>query len=432
MEKIIKIIICSILTSFFFFPFEFTVLPGLNTKMAMAGASIAIICIRSIKMDANIKSWFLILCIYASLISLSSLFSVFYNNTPDYTYVTYFVSMLVWLGGAYTLTTVIRLLHGHCSIPIAANYLIGVCAFHCILALAINRNPAIDQFCNSICYGLEGTKDFADGRLYSIGCAFDVAGMRFAAVLITLGIILSREIGSFEANKYSIIFKSVCFVIIAIIGSMIARTTSVGIIIALLILLFNAFSPNSEDWKQKKGIWIWLLCLISLSSIFVVFFYNSDARFKEDFEFAFEGFFSLIQTGKWQVHSNDVLLTMYVFPDNLKTWLIGDGYFINTLADPNYIGIDYGAYYKSTDVGYLRFIFYSGLIGLFFVIAYIMKATDLCIKCHKNYTWLFVLLCVLQLIVWGKVASDIFLIYAIFLVCDSDDKNEDPKHVLEQ
>ena len=37
MGKWIKIILTGIIVSMFFFPFEFTFLPGVNTKMAMAG-----------------------------------------------------------------------------------------------------------------------------------------------------------------------------------------------------------------------------------------------------------------------------------------------------------------------------------------------------------------------------------------------------------
>lgn len=62
---------------------------------------------------------------------------------------------------------------------------------------------------------------------------------------------------------------------------------------------------------------------------------------------------------------------MYVFPDNLKTWIIGDGYFSNPYnTDPFYIGTRSRGYYMGTDVGYLRFIFYFGLIGLSAFIAF--------------------------------------------------------------
>ena len=62
---------------------------------------------------------------------------------------------------------------------------------------------------------------------------------------------------------------------------------------------------------------------------------------------------------------------MVVFPDNWVTWLIGDGYAANpmdkTLSffDPYYTGPIYHGYYKGTDIGYLRYIFYFGLVGTF-------------------------------------------------------------------
>lgn len=56
---------------------------------------------------------------------------------------------------------------------------------------------------------------------------------------------------------------------------------------------------------------------------------------------------------------------MWIWPDNPMTWLIGDGYFNNPInSNPYYIGPASTNYYMGTDVGYCRFIFYFGLIGL--------------------------------------------------------------------
>jgi len=52
------------------------------------------------------------------------------------------------------------------------------------------------------------------------------------------------------------------------------------------------------------------------------------------------------------------------FPTIFKTWCLGDGFFIDTTQDPWYVGPTYKGYYMNTDIGYLRFIFYFGLIGL--------------------------------------------------------------------
>lgn len=82
--------------------------------------------------------------------------------------------------------------------------------------------------------------------------------------------------------------------------------------------------------------------------------------FYQQIRFGFEGFFAWIETGRWETNSNDILLNhMLVFPDNMKTWLIGDGYGANpTENDPYYIGKAYHGFYMGTDIGYLRFIFF--------------------------------------------------------------------------
>ena len=45
MLRIIAIILTGILTSFYFFPFEFAFLPGANTKMIMAGVGLVILVV---------------------------------------------------------------------------------------------------------------------------------------------------------------------------------------------------------------------------------------------------------------------------------------------------------------------------------------------------------------------------------------------------
>ena len=59
-------------------------------------------------------------------------------------------------------------------------------------------------------------------------------------------------------------------------------------------------------------------------------------------------FLNYFTSGKLSTESTDVMMNMYVFPDNLSTWLIGDGIW----TDPRT-----GFYYKGTDIGYCRMIF---------------------------------------------------------------------------
>lgn len=123
----------------------------------------------------------------------------------------------------------------------------------------------------------------------------------------------------------------------------------------------------------------------------------------------------MAEEGEWRTGSNDKLATMYVFPDNPETWLIGDGYFGDAEADLNYMGESYEGYYQSTDVGYLRFIFYFGLIGLIAFSLFIIYAGRTCNRLLPGNTLLIFILTSLNFIIWFKVATDCFFILGLFI-----------------
>ncbi len=153
--------------------------------------------------------------------------------------------------------------------------------------------------------------------------------------------------------------------------------------------------------------------------------YNADAKWQKSIEFGFEGFFSLARKGKWEVHSNEMLKGGYVFPDNLKSWIVGDGYMAPTTNDPYYVGKTYIGFYKDTDVGYSRFIFYFGLIGLAAFSIFMVVAAKICMSRFKKYKMLFALILLVNFIVWLKVSTDIFLCFAPFLALTDPNEDED-------
>ena len=78
--------------------------------------------------------------------------------------------------------------------------------------------------------------------------------------------------------------------------------------------------------------------------------------------YAFELFDKYRDSGEIQSNSFDLTKKMWqTLPDNLLTWIIGDAKYV----DEN------GGYYMHVDVGYLRILFYGGLIGLFLYLLYI-------------------------------------------------------------
>lgn len=418
MFKYIAVLIVGILTSFYFFPIEFTFLPGVNTKMAMAGFGLLILGYRLARgQRATIAKDMLYLSGLAMIVSLIGFAAMTYNGTPDYTYATYIVSMWVWMGGAYVVTNAIRALHGRLDVELVCNYMIAVCVGQCISALMIDGIPAFKSFVDTYVsgFGFVDTSLLSKAkRLYGIGAGLDVAGLRFSTILCAIAYFTSR-IGGTEKRKYIVLYL-VAFVLIALVGNMIARTTTVGIGLAMLFWGMCLFSQDTNARSNSKYLWKWLMMMLLIAIPIIVWKYNTDINFKGNVRFAFEGFFSLAERGEWEVHSNNILRDMYVFPDNFKTWLIGDGYMENPEnINPYYTGKTHSGYYMGTDVGYIRFIFYFGIFGLLSFIYFFIACTMACINRLPQHTWLFLFILAVNQIGWFKVSTDIFPIIALML-----------------
>lgn len=426
MWKLIKILLAGVAVSCYFFPFEFTFLPGMNTKMAMAGVGLILYAIDLAKGRApQINKDGFVITVIAILVSLCGLTSVIINNTNDYTYATYFVSMFVWLGGAYTAVKMVKWLHGYVSVDLICNYLIGVCVGQCVLALIIDSVPSFKDFVDRIVVGF----DFVEtetltraNRLYGIGAGVDVAGSRFAAVLVIIAAFLQKYSTS-TRKKYMWIYL-LAFIFISVVGNMMARTTTVGVMVAIVYWITASGIFKMTMHRGNIRIWWTMAALLCVCLPVIVYLYSSNQQFHDNIRFAFEGFFSIAEKGEWETHSNNILKNMIVFPDNIKTWLIGDAYFDNPYwSDPYYVGPRFHGYYMQTDIGYLRFIFYFGIIGLAFFIIYFVKVASACVSrfpYNANTIWLVL---AINMIVWFKVSTDIFLVFAIFL-CVSKEEND--------
>lgn len=413
--KIFGVIITAILTSFYFYPFEFFFLPGVNTKMMMAVAGLVVLGFSLAKSrSASVDKDFITVLALSLAVSLISLVSVTVNGTNERTFLTYFVSMFVWLSAAYVLCKVIKLVHGDVSVELVCQYLILVSSLQCILALAMSMYTPLRLAVDGLmATEAEAYMGVAEGRLYGIGCALDVAGLKFSAVLVLLAHLCVY--GS-EKVRRNIIWYILAFCVITVIGNMISRTTTVGVTLALAYWCICAvkyrFSPSRENFRFALYLAVCVIIAVPLLTVW----YNASYVMQENIRFAFEGFFSLFETGKWQTGSNDILFNhMIVFPETLKTWIIGDGYAANPYFDPYYVGRSYHGFYKETDIGYLRYIFYFGLIGLAIFIAYFCVVARVCAKCFPAYAMMFMFVLAVNFIGWVKVSTDIFVVFAPFL-----------------
>lgn len=421
-----------IFMSMFYFPFSTTVAPGVNTKMLLAALGLAVAVVDLAKKGFGVVDCrFLTLLGLSLLLSFISFMSTTLNSTYDTSYSTYFLSMLTWLGAAFFAVRWIRWIHGEMSPFLIVCYLAGASVLQSLLAVSIASFPVVRHFVDSL-LASEGFMGRTPGRLYGVGCALDVAGSRFAAVLIMMSFmipVLLRRYGS--PLSISLFFVSAC--IIVVVGCVIGRTTLIGVLLSLPALIFYLIFPDRDE-RFYKGLSKVSTCFRSMFFVVIGIFggllcylYSTNPVCRSQVRFGFEGIFSLVEEGEWRVRSNRQLAGQFIFPRNLSTWLIGDGYFVGVYSNPYCVTDDVRSeYYKGTDVGYSRFLFYFGLPGLAVFILFIVMCARVSIVYMPEYRWMFLLLLVFAFVYWAKVASDLFPAFAPFIAAGIGMKGRSP------
>ena len=411
-RKAVIIIINCIILSFFIFPVGLFFLPErINTKMIVAVLGIiafSIECLR--KKSFSISKPVLISAILSIVFSLWCYFCAIANGTDDNTYANYWISFATWLGGAYGVCWIIRETEGKLDLSTLTFYLTLVCLSQCILALAIDRNPAFQRLVDSIF--IQGQEFFHDvHRLYGIGAAIDVAGVRFSAVFILMAHQMSAYGKALDNPKLSV-FYFVSYTFIFIIGSIIARTTWAGAAIGLVYMgLSYSTIKNGSISNRQTGFWLILLSVIVIATIISVWLYNTSPVFKANLRFAFEGFFNWAEHGTFRTDSTDKLNgNMWIWPTDSRTWAIGTGVF--------------GDFAFGTDIGYCRFVLYCGLIGLMLFSLFFIFNGFAIARLFPGLRVVSLLLVALSFIVWLKVATDLFFIYALLLCTASFNDKE--------
>lgn len=413
MLKWLAIFVSVALTSLFVFPVVPAIMPVLNTKMVMAAIGLVIFIIKLLlRGSVKVSKDFAILSFLAILVSAISYFTMVFNGTKDFTFVSYVVSVWVWLAGAYFLIWLYSFVHGEVNGKLIGNYLIAVCVCQCVLAYMMTVFPALGSAVDSLmAENSDRYMGLAIDRMHGLGAALDPAGLKFSAIIILTAFLIANN--SYPPTSVERVLYIISFLVIAVIGNMISRSTTIGLGIGIIYLM--TYTISSGDIKASGKFLATFSGFMVLSVMVMVYLYRTNVGFMQNLRFGFEGFFSIAEKGYWETNSNNILTKMIVWPESLLTWIIGDGYINNPAMDPDYLGEVTRGYYKDTDIGYLRYIFYFGLVGLAALIAVFIKTTRTCVSHFKGFKLVFILMLVSNLICWLKVSSDSFSVFAPFL-----------------
>lgn len=412
LKQVIISVVLVILTSFYIFPVSFYFLPeAINSKIILAGFGIvALIYDWASKRALSVPKSALYSGLLAFVFSIWCLYCVAANGTDDLIYANYWISFFTWTFGAYAICFLIREMKGIVSMENLTFFLAAVGLAQCILAVWMDSSPALRQLIDRIF--VQGQEFYHEiDRLYGIGASLDTAGVRFSVVLVLIAHQLSANEKVINNTALSLFYFS-AFIVIVIIGSVIARTTWVGAIMGLAyLLLYYIRLDGGRISRSQIKFWSMFLGLVFISVLICVILYRISPEYRRELRFGFEGFFNWVETGVFRTDSTDKLnRIMWVWPKDTRSWIIGKGLFDNWVF--------------LTDIGYCRFTLYCGLIGMgLFSLFFIYNSVSL-IRRFPKMTLLAVTLLAMTFIIWLKVATDIFFIFALLFWLPEENEKE--------
>ncbi|MBR3586991.1 MAG: hypothetical protein IKO00_13280 [Oscillospiraceae bacterium] len=414
MWKLIKVLVLTVAVSFYLFPFSFPFLPyAINSKILIAVFGIASYIYDSIrKQGMYLSEPTLFSGLLAAIFSVWCLFCITIANTFTTVYADYLVSFLTWMFGAYGVFSILRLAYEEVDLEILVRYLALVGVFQCVAAVMIDNISFVQNLVDHIHADAPYYREH--DRMYGLGVALDPAGVRFSVILV----MIAHQFSTCPNVRNSSLYQAtdlVAFAIITIIGAVISRTTVVGAGLGMFYIIITLIRMRKGGFITTRMVQAFFWFFIVMAGIIgaAVYFYQHSVTFQGYLRFGFEAFFNWVETGEFSTHSTDILETMWVWPTDTRTWIIGRGVF--------------GVFETNSDIGYCNFISLCGLIGMvifsiFFLYCHIVQNRK-----FRMFGLASILLSALTFIIWMKVATDIFFIDALLfcIVGDYDMETEE-------
>ena len=337
-----------------------------------------------------------------------ALFSIVGNLSTDFYFVKWAIINALYFFGAYLLILLLRNSFRSFSFGRLVELLVLCAVVQLSLSLIMYFSPTVNDVLLSFIQEsaiAEDAIDRAETRMIGFGTHFFTSGTVHAFILIMIAVYFMQQ----KVSYLKSVVMMLSFVFVAAVGMMMARTTLVGVLFAIVIVLL-----------MRKGKKFFIFGLVSSSIIMYIlstlYLDLIDDSMDVLFGFAFEAFVNYQETGSFSTSSTDGMLNLYKFPTTLETWLLGDARYEAGKG-----------YYMNTDIGYCRLIFYFGIIGF---IAYMYFEYYILKKIFptRKYGYIIwsILLCFV-LIINGKGTFDIFpyvCLFAFFLYpCSPRRKN---------
>lgn len=266
------------------------------------------------------------------------------NQTNDFSYITLLMGIVLNTLRGILLIYVLYKQDKNNLLENFIEYLLNACCVCVLFTILFIIFPDFKDFwCNEILANpYTSNYSYYEFR-YSISgfAAFSMASIfSFASVLSGYMLAKDEKVNQWHIVKF----------IVAVVGCFFyGRIAIIGVLLGIFLFI----RQKSYGMKTVK-----ILFCLTIFIVILLFLLNYLASVNDQFfywrKWAFSLISDLIFEGEISDYSAERLLEMYWLPE-IKTLLLGDGYYTDPLS---------GRYYMSTDSGIMRVVLYAGFGGL--------------------------------------------------------------------
>lgn len=344
-----------------------------------------------------------------SIVSAVSIVSILVNQTADLEFVKYAISMLLIVSAAYFVGIVFTNTFHAQAREVLLYTFISCVALQCVLAVLMFVNESFKDLLLNLVNASEVEADqissTGEFRLVGFGSSFFGAGITNGVALMLICFCLRHYLHSGR----SAIILGVTYLVIALVGILMSRTTVLGISLSLLYLLIARILDRKMPKKEYYRRFL-LTLIISIACSLILFFAVVDfSTIEPMINWAFEPVVNYFNGDGLKSTSTDQLMDMYSGSDLTELpWLIGDALF----KDP----FEPELYYMHVDVGYLRLIYYFGVPGLLAFLVFQIRTIFSALPFFRGDI-VFVFLAVADLLLLNfKGFTDLFVYFFLFFM----------------
>lgn len=344
------------------------------------------------------------------------------NMSFDLRYVKYIITLFFAFWASYLIAAVSYRAYGRFDIDIFIKYLLSAEMIYVVVSVLMFFNSNFSALALSFLkmdtimeIAVERTSGL---RILGFGATFFTSGIMNGFILILMAFYMVQNKNKFSSLK-TILFYTI-YILITVVGMMMARTALVGSAMGLAIIGLNLV-------KDPKALirTVFMIVLVIAAILFALVKLSEDfaEQLETLFEFAFEMFFNLAESGSLSTGSTDTLMTMYdAIPTTFKSWIIGDAKWDTATG-----------YYKGTDVGYLRSIWYFGIVGMGTLLYYYYRTLKI-IFVERNTgierPWLLMLTLFAYVVILNfKGPADLFFYVIPLYFCSPLAESQEPKEI---